>query len=185
MKMDAGLDTGPELLRRELAIGRARNRGQPARQTGCARRARHRRGRRTAGPPALDSRTPQPAAGATYAAKIDKDEARIDWSRPAVEIDRQVRAFNPWPVAETRLGEDQVRIWEAQPVAAADEASTSMHPAAAGHRRAATAAGRLLVATGDGLLELLTLQLPGRKPLPARDLLNARGLAGARFGDAS
>ena len=59
---------------------------------------------------------PQPAHGVTYAAKLTKAEARIDWSRSALEIDRQVRAFDPWPVAETTLGEEQVRIWEAKPV---------------------------------------------------------------------
>ena len=75
--------------------------------------------------------TPQPAEGATYAAKIRKDEARIDWSQSAAEIDRQVRAFNPWPVAETRSATAQVRIWEARPVTA----EVAVEPARAGYRR--------------------------------------------------
>ncbi len=178
MLMDAGLDTGPELLRRELAIG--------SRETGGELHDRL----APLGAEAIVTAvqgwavgsirpTPQPAAGATYAAKIRKDEARIDWAESAVEIDRQVRAFNPWPVAETQLGEAQVRIWEARPVTAEFAAQPDTLPGTV----VSAAAGRLVVATGDGLLELLTLQFPGRKPLRARDVLNSRPLAGERFGE--
>ena len=97
------------------------------------------------------------------------------------QIDRQVRAFNPWPVAETRLAGEQVRIWDAQPVA---DAATSLAQTVPGEIVTATE-GRIVVATGQGLLELLTLQFPGRKPLQARDVLNSRPLAGSRFGEVS
>jgi methionyl-tRNA formyltransferase len=156
MQMDAGLDTGPELLRRELEIGA---------QAIVEAVADYSSG-------VLQPR-PQSSDGATYAPKLRKDEARIDWTRPAVEIDRLVRAFNPWPVAETRLDGDQVRVWQARPVGAAAGAAL---PGAV-----LDVPGRLVVATGDGALELLSLQLPGRKAVSARDLLNSRSLRGARF----
>jgi methionyl-tRNA formyltransferase len=178
MKMDAGLDTGPELLRRELAIGPHETAG-----------ALHDRLAPLGAQAIVDavrgwaagtlSAQPQPATGATYAAKIRKDEARIDWSNSAAAIDRQVRAFNPWPVAETRLGDEQVRVWEVRPVPQAQPPVGAVPPGAVTH----AADGQLLVATGDGLLELLTLQFPGRKPLKARDVLNSRPLRGERFGE--
>jgi methionyl-tRNA formyltransferase len=178
MLMDAGLDTGPELLRRELAIGPRETGGEV-----------HDRLAPLGAQAIVEAvqgwaagsiqATPQPATGATYAAKIRKDEARIDWTRPADEIDRQVRAFNPWPVAETRLGDEQVRIWEACPVTA--EFATESHAAPGTVLQAP--AGRVVVATGNGLLELLTVQFPGRKPLKARDILNSRPLGGKRFGE--
>jgi methionyl-tRNA formyltransferase len=90
-----------------------------------------------------------------------------------------VRAFNPWPIAETKLDDEQVRIWAARsvPQPAGDEAASA--PGTVLH----AADGRLLVATGAGALELLTLQFPGRKPLQARDVLNSRPLRGMRFGE--
>jgi methionyl-tRNA formyltransferase len=178
MLMDAGLDTGPELLRRELTIGPRETGGElhdRLAPLGAEAIVAAVQGWAAGSLPA----TPQPAAGATYAAKIRKDEARIDWTKPAVEIDRQVRAFNPWPVAETRLGEAQVRIWEACPVA--DEVAVESHAVPGTVVKAS--AGRIVVATGDGLLELLTVQFPGRKPLKARDILNSRPLVGERFGE--
>jgi methionyl-tRNA formyltransferase len=117
--------------------------------------------------------------GASYAAKIRKEEARIDWSRSAAEIDRQVRAFVPWPVAETRLGDAQVRIWEARPVTGEIAVESLVAPGTV----VQAADGRIVVATGDGLLELLTVQFPGRKPLKSRDILNSRPLGGERFGE--
>ncbi len=179
MLMDAGLDTGPELLRRELTIGPRETGGELHDRLAPLGAPGHRRRRCRVGPQARCSATPQPAAGATYAAKIRKDEARIDWTKSADEIDRQVRAFNPWPVAETRLGGEQVRIWEACPVTA----EIAAEPHAAPGTVVKAPAGRIVVATGDGLLELLTVQFPGRKPLKARDILNSRPLGGERFGE--
>ena len=178
MLMDAGLDTGPELLRQELAIGPRETAGElhdRLAQLGAQAIVEAVQGWAAGSVRA----TPQPAEGATYAAKIRKEEARIDWSRSAAEIDRQVRAFVPWPVAETRLGDAQVRIWEARRVTG--EAAVESHAAPGTVVQAAD--GRIVVATGDGLLELLTVQFPGRKPLKARDILNSRPLAGERFGE--
>ncbi len=178
MQMDAGLDTGPELLRRELAIGPHESAGEL-----------HDRLAPLGAQAIVDAvrewaagtlpAQPQPASGATYAAKIRKEEARIDWSDSAVAIDRQVRAFNPWPVAETRLGDEQVRVWEARPAQQAQSTADAVPPGTV----VRAVDGQLLVATGDGLLELVTLQFPGRKPLKARAVLNSRPLRGERFGE--
>jgi methionyl-tRNA formyltransferase len=178
MLMDAGLDTGPELLRRELSIGSRETGGEL--QDRLAPLGAEAIVAAVQGWVAGSIRpTPQPAAGATYAAKIRKDEARIDWSKSAAAIDRQVRAFNPRPIAETQLCDGQVRIWEARPVTA----EFAAQPGALPGTLVPAAAGRIVVATGDGLLELLTMQFPGRKPLKARDILNSGPLGGERFGE--
>jgi methionyl-tRNA formyltransferase len=108
----------------------------------------------------------QDALEATYAHKITKEEARIDWSKSAIEIDRQVRGFIPWPVAHFSLGNDIVRVWQA-------EALATTTPSAPGTIVAATAAG-IDVATGDGVLRLQSLQFPGGRALPVSDILHAR-----------
>ena len=182
MQMDAGLDTGPELLRRELTIGARETAGQlhdrlaplgaQAIVEAVAGRA-----------DGVLHAQPQPETGATYAAKIRKDEARIDWSRPALDIDRLVRAFNPWPIAETTLGGTQVRVWEARPWEQASGAGATPVESPRLPGAVIDVPGRVVVATGEGALELLTLQLPGRKPVGAREFLHSRPLAGARFGE--
>lgn len=175
MQMEAGLDTGPMLLRVSCPIG-AGDTAQTLhdRLAGLGARALvEALAGLEAGTLAAET---QDEALASYAAKLEKSEAEIHWSRGAAELDRQVRAFNPWPVAFTRLGDQNLRIWEAEP-----------HP---GPSRAApgtvVAANRdgIDVATGAGILRLKRLQLPGGRPLPARDFLNAqRGFApGLRLG---
>lgn len=125
--------------------------------------------------------TRQPDQGVTYAAKIDKTEARIDWWRDAAQIERQVLAFNPWPVAETQWQGQQLRVWEA---------------CAAGENRAAGAHEdfpqpgnilgleheRLMVQCGRGRLALTKLQLAGRRIVTAREFVSGRIVAGSRFG---
>ena len=113
MRMDVGLDTGPVFLERPLSIG--------PEETGGSLHNRLAAAGGTAIVEVLDKlaansaeSTPQREDGLTYAAKIDKAEAVIDWRRHAAEIERKVRAFNPWPVAETRLDGEQLRIYAAK-----------------------------------------------------------------------
>jgi methionyl-tRNA formyltransferase len=108
----------------------------------------------------------QNEAETTYAAKLSKDEARIDWTQPAGQLARQVRAFNAWPVAHTQLGDQTLRLWQARAI---DEATT----APPGMIVRADRDG-IAVATGAGLLLLENVQLPGGKALSTTQLLNAR-----------
>jgi methionyl-tRNA formyltransferase len=172
MQMDAGLDTGPMLLERPVAIGDREDGGSLHDRLAAlgaeaivAAIAEFQAGRLAA--------VPQPAEGVTYAAKIRKDEARIDWTVPADAIDRQVRAFNPWPVAETRWQDRQLRVWAAEPVSAASGEPGEVLEAAG---------GRIVVAAGDGALALTHVQLAGRRAMAAAEFLNAHSLAGARLG---
>jgi methionyl-tRNA formyltransferase len=117
---------------------------------------------------------PQREADATYAHKITKAEALLDWQQPARQLECQVRAFNPWPVAEGLLTDQRrLRIWRAASLAAPAQAP-------AGRIVAATATG-IDVATGSGQLRLLEVQAPGARVLSARDYLNAHSLAGVHF----
>ncbi|QRN02777.1 methionyl-tRNA formyltransferase [Legionella sp. MW5194] len=106
---------------------------------------------------------------ATYASKIDKDDARIDWHQTADVIDRQIRAYNPWPVAFTRMGEENLRIYEAR-------SEPGLHGKAPGTVLSIDKHG-LRVATGDGVLCIEMLQFPGGKAMRVADWLNA-GRAG-------
>lgn len=173
MQMDVGLDTGPMLLELVTPIG--------PRETAATLHDRL----ATLGAEAIVEAVdmiaagnakphPQPNDGATYAAKIRKEEALIDWTRPAIEIDRQVRAFTPWPIAETRWNGQQLRVWEASPLAT----KTSAAP---GTVTATNAAG-IDVATGDGVLQLTRVQAAGRKAMAAADFLKAHRLDGAVLG---
>jgi methionyl-tRNA formyltransferase len=166
MQMEKGLDTGPVLLAQAIDIGADETGGQlhdrlaelGARvlsdALGLLRATLHL-------PP-----HPQPAEGVTYAHKLDKAEARLDWSQPAAALANKVRAFNPWPIAEAQLAGERVRIHAA---AALDE----VHGAAPG---SVLRAGRdgIDIACGQGALRIRTLQRDGGKAIAAADYLNAR-----------
>ncbi len=108
----------------------------------------------------------QDDALATYADKIDKEDGRIDWRQPAAAIALQVRAFNPWPGAFCQFAGQQVKVWEAQAV-------TGGGKAAPGTVVAMDRDG-MDVASGEGLLRITRLQLPGGKAMAMRDFVNAR-----------
>ncbi len=109
---------------------------------------------------------PQPAEGVTYAHKLDKAEARLDWTRPAHELANRVRAFDPWPVAEAELAGERVRIHAAKAL----DIDSGREP---GTVLAATRDG-LDVACGRGSLRLLRVQREGGRPVAIADYLNAR-----------
>lgn len=166
MQMEAGLDTGPVLLERRTPIERADTGGSlhdRLAQLGAAVLAEGLR--RALGGEALAA-TPQPADGITYAHKLDKAEARLDFSRPAIALEHQVRAFDPWPVAEAQIAGEHLRIWAA-------EALDRPHVAAPG---SVLGAGRdgIELACGEGVLRVTALQRAGGRRIGAADYLNAR-----------
>jgi len=176
MQLDEGLDTGPMLLERHRHIGTHDTAGDlhdALAELGAAALLEAIDGL-AAG--TLKARA-QPAAGANYAPKIDKAEARLDWSASAVELDRRVRAFNPWPVAETRFAGEPLRVLRA---------SVAAGTGAAGETTPGTLLGigddGLRVACGEGVLAVGELQRAGKRPVAARDFANAVRLDGTRFG---
>ena len=163
MQMEAGLDTGPMLLKVVTPI--------TADDTGGSLHDRL----AALGPQAVVQAIGQLVAGtlvgevqddalATYAHKLNKDEARIDWSRPADELERLVRAFNPWPICHSTLGGEPLKVLAAQ---------LGEGQGQPGQILAASKDG-LTVACGSGALRLTRLQLPGGKPLSFADLFNSR-----------
>jgi len=111
--------------------------------------------------------TPQPEAGVTYAEKLSRSESRIDWSQPAARIDRQVRAFNPWPTAEATHDGEPVKLWRSR------LAGSDVRPAGAAPGTLLGLSGDALrVVCGEGVLEVLELQRAGRKAVSARDFMN-------------
>jgi methionyl-tRNA formyltransferase len=105
----------------------------------------------------------------TYASKLDKSEATLNWQQDAAQLERQVRAFNPWPVAQAKYQGQVLRVWSAKAIDGAAEMP--------GRVVAADKRG-IDVACGRGCLRLLTIQLPGGKRLSAADFLNARSVGG-------
>lgn len=199
MRMDAGLDTGPMLMARAVPVGAADSAGTVHDKLAAL-------GAELI-VEALDAaadghavETPQPTTGITYANKIDKSEALIAWRDDAASILRQVHAFNPWPIAETRWDGTQLRVWDAELVdqgsgqprgrpPAADTPGGDPAPAGVAGGEALARPGSVVaassagvdVACGRGVLRLLTLQLAGRKPLAAAEFIKAQRLAGAIF----
>jgi methionyl-tRNA formyltransferase len=174
MQMDAGLDTGPVVATRVVPIG--------ARETALTL---HDKLAATGAAAIVEAllllrrerwlaADPQPVAGATYASKIDRGEATIDWSETAVAIDRKIRAFNPAPAAQTTLAGEPIKIWDAEPAVG--------RFGAAGHVVQADARG-IVVACGEGALFVREMQRAGGKRLPVAAFLAGHPLAAnARLG---
>lgn len=166
MQMEAGLDTGPVLLSRRTPIERADTGGSLHDRLSALGADVLAEGlRRVMAGETLIPR-PQPEAGVTYAHKLDKAEARLDFQRDAFALERQVRAFDPWPVAEGEIAGEALRIWAAEAIA-------REHAAAPG---SVLAAGRdgIEIACGEGALRVTALQRAGGKRIGAADYLNAR-----------
>jgi methionyl-tRNA formyltransferase len=166
MQMEAGLDTGPVMLQRRTLI--------TADETGGSLHDRL----SALGAEVLDEglrctlagerliATAQGEGDVTYAHKLDKAEARLDLDRTAMELERKVRAFDPWPVAETEIAGESLRIWAAHAI-------DSDHRAAAGSLLGAGRDG-IDLACGQGVLRVTALQRAGGKRITAADYLNAR-----------
>ena len=169
MQMEPGLDTGPILAMEPLPIGPATT-AQELHDALAALAA------RMVGPAIEElaagrvQARPQPEDGVTYAAKVDKAEGRLDWSRPALALERQVRALNPWPGCWTELADERLRVLEARLVpgwGAPGEVLDDL----------------LTVACGDGALRLTRVQRAGGRPLPVETFLRGCPVpVGSRLG---
>jgi methionyl-tRNA formyltransferase len=163
MQMEAGLDTGPMLLKVRTPIGPSDTGGSLHDRLAAL------------GAQAVVEAVARLQAGslpgerqddtlATYAHKLSKDEARLDWQRPAAELERLVRAFNPWPICHSSLAGDVLKVHAARLAPGQGEPG----------RILAVGKDGLTVACGTGALQLTRLQLPGGKPLDFADLYNSR-----------
>ena len=165
MQMDEGLDTGPMLLKVSCPIEPDDTSASMYSKLAAL------------GPQALLQALEQLAAGtllsqrqddsqANYAQKLSKEEARLDWTQPAAQLARSVRAFNPWPVSYLVVAEQSIKVWAAMALA-------EQHSVVPGTLLRADKEG-IDVATADGTLRLLTLQPHGKNPMKAHELLNSR-----------
>lgn len=166
MQMDVGLDTGDMLLKTYLPIEESDTAASLYEKLAQQ------------GPEALLQALEGLASGsltaekqdealANYAEKLSKEEAKLDWTKSAIQLWQEVRAFNPWPVSYFEHQGNTIKVWQTQ-------VSTTSSNTAPGTIISASKKG-IEVATGDGVLTLLSLQLPGKKPLSVADILNGRG----------
>ena len=168
MQMEAGLDTGPVLLRGAFPIeatdttASLHDRLAALGASLCV---------EALGKLPLPAEA-QPAEGVTYAHKIEKAEAAIDWTKSAAELDRHIRAFNPFPGAQAVFAGQTVKLWQARPVAGSGLAGTVL----------AVDKQRVVVACGEGALAVSELQKAGGKRLPVQQFLAGHPLkVGDRF----
>ncbi|WP_417275075.1 methionyl-tRNA formyltransferase [Celeribacter halophilus] len=159
MQMEAGLDTGPVLLRQETDI--------TAEDTTALLHDRLSEMGADAITVALDSLEqlvpePQPDAGVTYAKKIDKAEAKIDWTRPAAEIDRQIRGLSPFPGAWAMLNGERIKF--------------HMSRVTEGDAAPGEVIGAFTIACGEGAVEILTAQREGKRAMPVTEILKGLDL---------
>ncbi|MCD9032991.1 methionyl-tRNA formyltransferase [Luteimonas sp. Y-2-2-4F] len=166
MQMEKGLDSGPVLLEQRTPIGAEETGGELHDRLAAlgAQALADGLGLLRAG--IRPVARPQPEAGVTYARKLDKAEARLDWREPAAALARRVRAFHPWPVAEAEIAGERLRVHAATALPLA-------HQAAPGTLLAAGRQG-LDVACGEGALRVRSVQRAGGKAIAAADWLNAR-----------
>jgi methionyl-tRNA formyltransferase len=177
MQMDAGLDTGPVLHCASTPLDGSETGGSLHDRLAelgarslllCLRRL---------AADELPAALPQAATGISYARKLEKGEAQIDWSQPAELLERRVRAFDPWPVAWCAIGDERVRVWKAARVRFAHGRPPGTVLGALEGAMPGTGPG-IDVATGCEVLRLIELQPPGKRRMSAADFLNARRLPG-------
>jgi methionyl-tRNA formyltransferase len=179
MQLDAGLDTGPILLQRQVEILRTHTGGSLRAELAALGAEALLEALSGLASGELTAR-PQPREGATYASRIAKAEARIDWMQDALAIERQVRAFSPEPVAETRLDGEQLRILSARVLEGfrPEHAGISLDPGSI----VGLQGGSMLVRCGRGFLSVTQVQRPGRRAVSAADLSHSIPLEGRRLG---
>lgn len=168
MKMEAGLDTGPVLLEARCPINES-DTAQDLHDRLAALGAETLLQSLDDIESRLKQAQPQDESLSTYARKLDKQEALIDWQRPAAELLRQINAFNPWPVAQTQWQGDTMRIWRAQ-------LGDRLRSGQPGEIIAVSKQG-LDVQTTDGILRITQLQLPGKRAMQVQDFLNANSIS--------
>jgi methionyl-tRNA formyltransferase len=188
MQMDEGLDSGPLLLQRRLAIRADHTSGSLHDELAALGAAALLEALRGISERRLSPRA-QPAEGITYAPKIEKAEARIDWKSDAAWIARQVRAFNPWPVAHTSLDGERLQVLEAEVV---PPTAYELILAANMRRKdpksvepggiVAINGESLIVCCGRGGLALTRVQRPGRRAVTGREYSQGSDLIGRRLG---
>ena len=163
MQMDAGLDTGAMLSKVSLPITAADTSATLYEKLA------------EVGPQALlsaltdlpslqQNAVPQADVAANYAEKLSKEEALLDFNKPSVALEREIRAFNPWPVSYLQLGAQQLKVWQSRVEAGQGEPGTVVRVDKTG----------IAVATTDGLLVIEQLQPPGKKAMAVTDFLNGR-----------
>lgn len=170
MQMEKGLDTGPVLLSSRTPIEPQDTGGSlHDRLAGLGARVLAEGLRRLAAGERLIA-TAQSGEGVSYAHKLDKAEAKLDFHASAVELERKVRAFDPWPVAEAEIAGERVRVWGAQ------SRESEIGNRQSGEPGAIIAASKhgIDLACGDGVLRILKLQRAGGRAISAADYLNAR-----------
>lgn len=158
MQMEAGLDTGPVLAEARTAIGpedTTADLHDRLAEMGAALIA------RTLDRLPLPAR-PQPAEGVTYAQKIDKAEARIDWTQPAAAVDRRIRGLSPFPGAWCLVGDERVKLLRSR--------------LAAGSGVPGQVLSGFTIACGEGAVEVLEAQREGKRPMPAAEILRGMSL---------
>jgi methionyl-tRNA formyltransferase len=171
MRMTAGLDCGPVYHIDEIAIGAGETAGELHDRLAAL------------GANALVEHLDDIIAGrlqavdqddslATYAPKIDKQDAEIDWGLPAAEVARRVRAYNPFPGAFTHERETRLKVWRAAPTDGSGEPGEVLH----------FGSDAIVVACGEGALRLDELQLPGKRRAPAHEFAGQTDLSGRRLG---
>ena len=180
MQLDAGLDTGPILAQQPVAI-------DPYMTSADLQRLLAGHGARLL----LDviaallagtaQARAQPSVGVSYAPKLGRSEGLIDWAASAEHIARRVRGCNPWPIAETSMHGKQLRIWQADALAASPPQANPPAKSPPG-TVLALADERLLVTCGEGVLAISSLQSAGRRVMSARDFAHGYATAGLKFG---
>ncbi len=170
MEMEEGLDTGPMLLVERVAIDDTDTTGSLHDKLAALGGRMIVVALQKMAQGQLEA-VPQPDEGVTYAAKIGKEEAKLDWTLAAVDLARKVRAFNPFPGAHGQAGSTTIKIWNAQPVDGQGRPGQVLQADAHG----------IVVACGTGALRLTALQKPGGKRLAAAEFLKGFSFDGLAF----